>query len=79
MIRDNLLRFCNERHISARTVCFALGIGDKTMKQWLNNEIPKLSALEPVAEYFGVTVGDLLEDADYPYNCKDIDFSVFEL
>ena len=79
MIRDNILRLCAERNISPRTVCYALGLDEKTMKHWLNNEIPRLSKLDELADYFGVTVGDILEDPDYPYNRKDIDFSVFNL
>ena len=77
MLRDNLLRMCAARNISPRTICYSIGISEKTMKQWLENKIPKLSSLDKVADYFGVTVADLIEDPDYPYNQADIDFSVY--
>ena len=44
------------------------------MKHCLNNESVSPQTLARIAEYFGVTVGDLLEDPGYPYNRKDMDF-----
>ena len=74
MIRDKILSLCSERNISPHTVCYAIGLHETTMKHCLNNESVSPQTLARIAEYFGVTVGDLLEDPGYPYNRKDMDF-----
>lgn len=63
MFKENILRLCSQRKITPIILCSTLGIAERTMKQWLQKErvVPKEENLVKIADYFGVTIEDLLE------------------
>lgn len=54
---------------------FALEVGcnERTVRRWIYGEVHSLDVVVLVAEYFGVSVGDVLSDEDgRPFLCKKI-------
>ena len=64
VILDNIRTMCEKRGISTFVLERELGFGDGTITKW-KTASPTVGKLKRVADYFGVTVDDLLrEDAD---------------
>ena len=64
LILDNIRAICEKRGISTFMLERELGFGDGTITKW-KTASPTIGKLKRVADYFGVTVDDLLrEDAD---------------
>ncbi len=63
MIVNNIRRLCNERGISFWALERATGIGNGVIAKW-ENKSPRIDTLQKVADYFGVTVDDLLAEKD---------------
>lgn len=63
VILDNIRAMCTKRGISTFTLERELGFGDGTIMKW-KTASPTVGKLKRVADYFGVTVDELLrEDA----------------
>lgn len=64
MILDNIRMMCAKRGISTFVLERELGFGDGTIRKW-KTASPTVGKLKRVADYFGVTVDELLrEDSD---------------
>lgn len=61
MILKNIQALCKERNISISALEKAVNIGNGTISRW-GESSPRVNSLKVVAEYFGVTVDDLLSD-----------------
>ena len=61
---DNIKKLCRERGVSLREVGNACGFGTKSIYTWGNNPPASIERVKRVADYFGVTVDDLLADTD---------------
>lgn len=62
MFWKNLCALCNAHNTTPNTVCKALGLSSATSTHWKQGAVPRDTTLQKVAEYFGVTVEDLLRD-----------------
>lgn len=59
MVADNIRALCKERKTSLFALEKAVGLGNGTIGKW-KDASPRLDSLKRVADYFGVTVDDLL-------------------
>ena len=60
MIFQNILGLCKERGVSISRLEREIGLGNATVRGWENSS-PTVDNLKLVADYFGVTVDELLK------------------
>lgn len=60
MILDNIRKLCEKKGVSIWAVERATGIGNGVIARWENSS-PRVENLKLVADYFGVTVDELLK------------------
>lgn len=58
---ENIKSLCEEKGISFHQLEKALGFSNGTIARFAKHD-PRLSAVKAVADFFGVTVDDLLDD-----------------
>jgi transcriptional regulator with XRE-family HTH domain len=58
---DKIKKLCNEHGISIARLEKELGFGNATIQGWRKSS-PTVEKLKSVADYFGVTVDELLKD-----------------
>lgn len=63
MLLDNIKALCKERGMSLCALEKELGIGNGTVSKWADRS-PRIDNVRVVANYFGVTVDDLLRDTE---------------
>jgi len=61
MITENIRQLCKKRGTSFWALERELGLGNGTIAKWANRS-PRVESLRLVANYFGVTVDDLLRE-----------------
>lgn len=64
MFWDNFVSLCNQQLKSPNGVCAELGLSSAIATRWKNGSIPRDTTLKKIADYFGITVEDLLRDPD---------------
>ena len=62
MFWKNLVSICNERGTTPTAVVNELGIAVGSVTRWKNGAVPRDTTLQKLADYFGVTVDDLLKN-----------------
>ena len=63
IMAKNILYYMNKRNVSASDVCKACGFKQNTFSDWVNAKIyPRIDKIEIMANYFGVSKSDLVED-----------------
>lgn len=63
MIYENILRLCEEKKISIARLEKECGLGNATVRGWAGlQDGPRVTTLKKVADYFGVTLEDLLKE-----------------
>lgn len=60
---QNYLRLCNGKNISPSAAAIDVGIEKSTVTRWSQGTIPRQATLQKVADYFNVSVEDLLTDS----------------
>ena len=60
MIYENIIKLCQERKISIARLERECGFGNATVRGWAVSS-PTLAKVQKVAEYFGVSVDDLIK------------------
>lgn len=61
MILKNIKRLCSVKGISLAALEKATGIGNGVIARW-GEGLPRVDLLKRVADYFGVTVDELLKE-----------------
>ena len=61
MLLTNIRRLCNEKHVSIAKLERETEIGNGTISRW-DISSPSIENVQKVAEFFGVTVDELLSD-----------------
>lgn len=61
MIATKIRQMCKERHITIAELERVTGIGNGVIARW-DNFNPRVDRIKLVADYFGVTVDELLDD-----------------
>ena len=64
MFWNNLCRLCNEHKTTPNAVCLAIGKTSATATKWKNGAVPRDTTLHLIADYFGITVEELIRDPD---------------
>ena len=62
MFWERFVLLCNKRLKSPNKVCSELGYSSAIATKWKNGAVPRDSTLQKIADYFGITVEDLLRD-----------------
>ena len=60
MLVDHILQLCKERNISLAELERQSGINQRSIYRW-NENVPSVDKVKRVADFFGVSVDDLLE------------------
>ena len=61
MILDNIMKLCKEKGVSIARLEREIGIGNGTVARW-GTSSPTVDNVRKVADYFGVTVDNLLSE-----------------
>ena len=80
--KENFTRLCIQNNEAPTNVCVKLGYSNATYSQWTDETVPRKSTLIKIADYFGITVDDLLaqpaETKKSPsVSDEDIKFALF--
>ena len=62
MFKQNFINICAERNVAPTTVLRNIGLSNATYSCWTDESVPRQTTLKKLADYFGVTVEDLLRD-----------------
>ena len=62
MFWNNLVNLCNQHQTTPTSVVKSLGIAAGSVTKWKSGVLPRSTTLAKLANYFGVTVEDLLAD-----------------
>lgn len=62
MLYENIVKLCKERNISIARLERECGFGNATVRGWSVSS-PSIAKVQTVAEFFGVTVGELIGEA----------------
>lgn len=57
---DNIKKLCRERGVSLQELGRLCGFGEKSIYAWVDKVPESIDRLKRIADYFGVTVDDLL-------------------
>ena len=60
MFSDNFVKLCARKGIHPTTVAEILGYSRTTGSKWINGATPRKMTLQKIADYFGITVEELL-------------------
>ena len=60
MVLDEIRRLCKEQNITVADLEKNVGLSNGAVGKWANSS-PRVDSLKAVADFFGVTVDDLLE------------------
>lgn len=61
MLFDNVVALCKQRNITIARLESETGLGNATVRGWVKS-VPNLGTLKKVADYFNVSIDDLLSD-----------------
>ena len=64
MFKSNFINFCNLKGESPSFVCRQVGLAPATFSCWTEDSIPRRATLQRIADYFGITVEELIRDPD---------------
>ena len=64
MFKSNFINFCNLKGESPSFVCRQVGLAPATFSCWTEDSIPRRATLQRIADYFDITVEDLLRGPD---------------
>ena len=69
MIFEKVQHLCKERGVSIWALEASIGAGNGTIGKWRNSS-PRLETIKKVADYFGVTVDELINDKEENDNLR---------
>lgn len=65
VMAKNIVRYMEEKGVNATEICKVLDIKQNTFSDWINAKTyPRIDKIELLANYFGVTKADLVEERD---------------
>lgn len=71
MFYSNYLRLCNKINKSPSAVGEALGFSRASVTGWSKGALPRKAALQAIADYFHITVDELMEGVDGAHPTQD--------
>lgn len=77
MFYDRFLELCARKGVTKTKACTDCGISAPASVKWKNGAVPNGETLDKLADYFGVTVGYLLErEPDRPVGMDDFTYAM---
>lgn len=64
MFKSNFIKICASKGVSPSKVMTDLGFSSSVFSEWTDKTVPRNSTVRKIADYFGVSVADLLTDLD---------------
>lgn len=64
MFKDKFIKLCNQIGESPSAVCQKIGLSTAAYSKWSENSVPRRTTLQKFADYFGITIEDLLSDEE---------------
>lgn len=61
---ENFVDLCNSIHKSPTATVIAMGFNRSTLTQWKRGATPSDATVRRIADYFGISVSELLADKD---------------
>lgn len=62
MFYERLVALCAEKNTNPTALCDAIGLAQSAATRWKQGSVPRDTTLRKIADYFGVTVDDLLAE-----------------
>lgn len=73
VMAKNILRYMNERNVTATDICKTLGFKQNTFSDWVNAKTyPRIDKIELMARYFQISKADLVEEPEDTNRAKHI-------
>ena len=60
MFKKKFIKLCNSRGIAPTVACQAIGLSSAAFSRWTDESMPRAATLQKFADYFGITVEELL-------------------
>lgn len=64
MFKKNFIKLCNTMGVAPTVVCGHVGLSNAAYSCWTDESVPRKTTLLKIADYFGVTVEDLLKEEE---------------
>lgn len=78
MFKKNFINLCNKFGVSPTAVCTKIGLSNATFSCWTDESVPRKATLMKIADYFGITVEQLLAEPEEPTRTPDDRLSLME-
>ena len=78
MFKKNFIKWCNKINEAPTAVCTKVGISKATFSCWTDESMPREATLMKIADYFGITVEQLLAEPEEPTRTPDDRLSLME-
>ena len=78
MFKKNFIKFCNVHNVAPTVVCQKLGLSNAAFSKWTDESVPRKATLMKIADYFGITVEQLLAEPEQPARTPDDRLSLME-
>ncbi len=62
MFYERLVALCAEKNTNPTALCDAIGLAQSAATRWKQGSVPRDTTLRKIADYFGVTVDELLAE-----------------
>lgn len=62
MFKEKFIKLCNQRGVAPTVVCQSIGLSRSAFSNWTDDSVPRRATLQKFADYFGITVDELLSD-----------------
>lgn len=64
MFKKNFIKLCNAKGVAPTVACSKVGLSNAAFSCWTDESVPRKTTLLKIADYFGVTVEDLLKEEE---------------
>lgn len=80
IMAKNIKAYMEQKNVTRQDICDALGFKYSTFSEWVNgNAYPRIDKIEMMANYFGVSKADLVEDPSQKINEYYLDEETAEI
>lgn len=62
MFKKNFINYCNIKGVAPNKVCADIGLSNSIYSNWTDESVPRRATLMKLADYFDISVEDLLFD-----------------
>lgn len=79
MFWENYSELCKQKNISPNKAAAEIGVSSGSVTAWKNGRLPRSAVLVRIAEYFSVSVEDLLSKKEKPAETGELDAKFNEI